>query len=311
VDYTIIGDPSPGCAKEYVAKWTCSGGVEQRTARATAEAGFGSKVVLKCAPDFDVGKAAGAYQLQAPDAPPTACPPGSECDFEPTPQPQQPVHTTERPGRFTGADIVDKSIEGIDIGDNTVTGGNIKDGSIQGKDIASGTVTGDKIADNAITSNTIQDGSIKGEDIAVGTVTGDKIAHDAITTASIQDGSIKGEDIGNAAICRKQLCPEILAMIDRPASSGVRTGQTMFPKNKSSVAINLMPGESKPYNVVVSIAEVNGISFINQSDRCFFLSVSSSGTPQESFNIDLLDCATGNPRIAISDFVVNWILVSR
>jgi hypothetical protein len=69
IDYTVIGDPIPGCAKDYVAKWTCSGSAEQQTARAAAEAGYGSKVLLKCAPDFDVGKAAGAYQLQAPAVP--------------------------------------------------------------------------------------------------------------------------------------------------------------------------------------------------------------------------------------------------
>jgi len=142
VDYKVIGDRAPGCQKDYVAKWTCDGGGEQ-TARADAEAGYGSRVALTC------------------------------------------INRGALTGRFTGADIVDGSIKGIDIGDNTVTGGNIKDGSIEGKDIAIGTITGDKIANDAITTASIQDGSIKGEDIAIGTVTGDKIANDAITTASI------------------------------------------------------------------------------------------------------------------------------
>ena len=47
VDYTVIGDPAPGCAKDYVAKWTCGAGAEQ-AAGANAEAGYGSKVVLTC-----------------------------------------------------------------------------------------------------------------------------------------------------------------------------------------------------------------------------------------------------------------------
>lgn len=47
VDYKVIGDPAPGCAKDYVAKWTCSGSGEQ-TARAEPEAGYGSAISLTC-----------------------------------------------------------------------------------------------------------------------------------------------------------------------------------------------------------------------------------------------------------------------
>jgi len=47
IDYRLIGDPAPGCKKDYVAKWTCGGSAEQ-TARAEAEAGFGSRVSLIC-----------------------------------------------------------------------------------------------------------------------------------------------------------------------------------------------------------------------------------------------------------------------
>lgn len=47
VDYKVIGDPAPGCKKDYVAKWKCGGGSEQTT-RAEAEAGFGTQLSLIC-----------------------------------------------------------------------------------------------------------------------------------------------------------------------------------------------------------------------------------------------------------------------
>jgi hypothetical protein len=45
--FELIGDPAPGCSKDYVAVWQCPGG-SGGIARAEAEAGMGSKVVLSC-----------------------------------------------------------------------------------------------------------------------------------------------------------------------------------------------------------------------------------------------------------------------
>ena len=50
VDYTIIGDPAPGCAKDYVAEWTCNGQSLVQQATASPEAGFRKPVILSCLP---------------------------------------------------------------------------------------------------------------------------------------------------------------------------------------------------------------------------------------------------------------------
>ena len=43
-----LGDPAPGCARDFVAVWTCGG--ESRRATVPPEAGFGSTVRLDCKP---------------------------------------------------------------------------------------------------------------------------------------------------------------------------------------------------------------------------------------------------------------------
>ena len=48
VDYTILGDPAPGCAKDYVAEWTCNGQSLVQRATASPEAGFRKTVTLVC-----------------------------------------------------------------------------------------------------------------------------------------------------------------------------------------------------------------------------------------------------------------------
>lgn len=47
VNYQVIGDPVYGCAKDYVAEYTCADG-QTRTARAEPEAGYERPVRLEC-----------------------------------------------------------------------------------------------------------------------------------------------------------------------------------------------------------------------------------------------------------------------
>jgi len=48
VDYTVIGDPAVGCAKDYVAEWRCGNDSTVHRASAPPEAGYRKKVNLSC-----------------------------------------------------------------------------------------------------------------------------------------------------------------------------------------------------------------------------------------------------------------------
>ncbi|HEY7376297.1 MAG TPA: hypothetical protein VIF57_29310 [Polyangia bacterium] len=48
IDYTVIGDPAFGCAKDYVAEWRCGDDPTVLRAAAAPEAGFGSIIQLRC-----------------------------------------------------------------------------------------------------------------------------------------------------------------------------------------------------------------------------------------------------------------------
>jgi hypothetical protein len=50
VDYTLIGDPAPGCAKDYVIGWTCGAHQKVSYLSAAPEAGLGSVLRLSCPP---------------------------------------------------------------------------------------------------------------------------------------------------------------------------------------------------------------------------------------------------------------------
>ena len=48
IDFEIIGDPVPGCMKDYVAEWKCGDDQTIQSAAANAEAGYRSKLQLSC-----------------------------------------------------------------------------------------------------------------------------------------------------------------------------------------------------------------------------------------------------------------------
>jgi hypothetical protein len=48
IDYRIIGDPVPGCGKDYRAEYTCLGDPTVRSASVGGESGYGSQIVLSC-----------------------------------------------------------------------------------------------------------------------------------------------------------------------------------------------------------------------------------------------------------------------
>jgi len=50
VDFMVLGDPAPRCAKEFHVKWQCDGETAPRETTVGAEAGFGSIARLRCAP---------------------------------------------------------------------------------------------------------------------------------------------------------------------------------------------------------------------------------------------------------------------
>lgn len=48
VDYRVIGDPAPGCAKTFTAVYTCAGSTIRHSVYVSAEAGFDSIATLTC-----------------------------------------------------------------------------------------------------------------------------------------------------------------------------------------------------------------------------------------------------------------------
>ena len=48
VDYKIIGNPAPGCRKDYIAEWQCGRDPERGYAKVNPGAGYSDVIELRC-----------------------------------------------------------------------------------------------------------------------------------------------------------------------------------------------------------------------------------------------------------------------
>ncbi len=81
VDYHVLGDPAPGCAKTFVAEWTCATGARQHRQELPSEAGLGSQLKLACG----LGAIAGSI-VANPNENDTAAQAAAEWIVPPTPE---------------------------------------------------------------------------------------------------------------------------------------------------------------------------------------------------------------------------------
>jgi hypothetical protein len=77
IDVKVLGDPSFGCGKSYLAEWRCGAKGKVHTATAPAEAGLGAVLTLACPPLPE--------PYQAP--PPRPAPPPPPLTSDPVPRP--------------------------------------------------------------------------------------------------------------------------------------------------------------------------------------------------------------------------------
>lgn len=48
IDYRVLGDPVPGCAKDYYAEWQCGHDPDEYRVGVRPEAGGGTRIMLRC-----------------------------------------------------------------------------------------------------------------------------------------------------------------------------------------------------------------------------------------------------------------------
>ncbi len=115
----------------------------------------------------------------------------------------------------TSIDIVDRSIQAVDIatgaiktwklGDGAVTSSKIRDGGVRRADIENAAINKEHIATGAVNSYKILDRSVKTEDIATGAIKAWKLSDGAVTSAKILDAGVRSVDIAKAAIYKEHI----------------------------------------------------------------------------------------------------------
>jgi hypothetical protein len=115
---------------------------------------------------------------------------------------------------WTGANIQDGSLAGVDIADGSVASRDVQDNSVRGEDIADGLVASRDVQNNSLRGEDIADGLVASRDVQDGSLRGDDINDNTLTGADINDNSLTGADINEST-----LAPVPAAIADNSVTS--------------------------------------------------------------------------------------------
>jgi hypothetical protein len=96
---------------------------------------------------------------------------------------------------WTGANIVDGSLTGQDIFDNTVSGADITNGSLTGQDVFDNSIGGADITNGSLTGADIANESIGAADIGSQQVGPDEVINDSLLQSDIRAGAVTGDEV--------------------------------------------------------------------------------------------------------------------
>jgi uncharacterized protein YjbI with pentapeptide repeats len=99
---------------------------------------------------------------------------------------------------WTGENIVDGSLTGQDIFNNTISGADITNGSLTGQDVFDNTLAGADITNGSITTADVQNESIWSADIEDRSIESRDIRFEAVGSNEIFDGGLNANDVGEA-----------------------------------------------------------------------------------------------------------------
>jgi hypothetical protein len=136
------------------------------------------------------------------------------------------------------ADIIDGSIQAIDIAPETITTGRILNGTIQAIDIAPESITTGRILNRTIKAIDIATESITTAEIKNGTIDAIDLAPETITTGRIKNETIQAIDIAPESITTGRILNRTIKAIDI-ATESITTGEI---KNGSIAGVDLANG---------------------------------------------------------------------
>ena len=105
-------------------------------------------------------------------------------------------------------DIIDESIQSVDIKNGQVRTGDVNDGAITSHKIANATVANEDIAPGAMNSNSVLDESLTSSDLGTDSVGATEIADSSIDSGEIVDNSLFAADLAPNSVGSSEIAAD-------------------------------------------------------------------------------------------------------
>lgn len=207
----------------------------------------------------------------------------------------------------TSADIVNGTIQTVDIKNNAVTAAKIADGavgsseiinqSVKGTDITDGTVGSIDILNETIRTADILNGEVTNPDLGPDSVTSAKVLNETLTTSDILNGTIGAVDIAVGGVTSSEILDGSVTADDlAPNSVGTSEIQTDGVQASEIANDSIDSGEIIDFSLTnqdvgVLFAQVNANGTLANSSGGVTSSPIGTGTYEVDFGRNITSCA--------------------
>lgn len=139
------------------------------------------------------------------------------------------------------SDIINGSIQSIDIKNGTIKSEDILNGTIRGVDILDGTLVSGDILNDTIRSVDVRDETLTSADVLNDTLTADDLAANSVGSSEIQTDAVQATEIADNSIDSGEIVDGSLTAADLSVDS-VRASELGTITQRSAVSANIPPG---------------------------------------------------------------------
>jgi hypothetical protein len=164
-------------------------------------------------------------------------------------------------GAVTTDEILDGTIQSVDVANNTLTAA----------DIATGAITTDEILDGTILSVDVANNTLTADDIATGAVTSDEILNGTIQSIDVANNSLTADDLATGAVTTDEILNGTILPIDVSSPGGpnlvlsTNASNVVGWNDPNSLVNTLEDGDSDTYISVDNGSDDDNIRFFNQT----------------------------------------------
>jgi hypothetical protein len=164
---------------------------------------------------------------------------------------------------INGSDVVDGSLTGADIFNNTISGADITNGSLTGADVFDNTIGSGDITNGSLTGADIANESIGAADIGSQQVGPDEVINDSLLQSDIRAGAVTGDEVLDNSLTGTDINESTLNLPPTTTATFAGSGTVTLDESFTKIAGKNLPAGSWAIVATANMSHANFVACSN------------------------------------------------